>query len=31
MEGEYEMLADDGRSFMAPVDRFSLSVPRVLH
>ena len=31
MEGEYEMLDDDGRSFMAPVDRFSLSVPRVLH
>lgn len=31
MEGEYEMLADDGQSFMAPIDRFSLSVPRVLH
>lgn len=31
MEGEYEMLGDDGRSFLAPVDRFSLSVPRVLH
>jgi ApaG protein len=31
MEGEYEMLADDGRSFMAPVNRFALSVPRVLH
>ena len=23
MEGEYEMLADDGESFLAPVDRFS--------
>lgn len=31
MEGEYEMLADDGQSFSAPIDRFALSVPRVLH
>jgi ApaG protein len=31
MEGEYEMLADDGQSFLAPVGRFSLAVPRVLH
>jgi ApaG protein len=31
MEGEYEMLADDGRSFLAPIDRFSLAIPRVLH
>jgi ApaG protein len=31
MEGEYEMMADNGDAFMAPVDRFSLSVPRVLH
>jgi ApaG protein len=31
MEGEYEMQADDGRMFMAPIDRFSLAVPRVLH
>lgn len=31
MEGEYEMLGDDGLSFMAPIDRFSLAVPRVLH
>jgi ApaG protein len=31
MEGEYEMLADDGQSFLAPVDRFALAVPRVLH
>lgn len=31
MEGEYEMLADDGESFLAPISRFSLAVPRVLH
>ena len=31
MEGEYEMVADNGDAFLAPVDRFSLSVPRVLH
>ena len=31
MEGEYEMVDDDGHSFLAPIDRFSLSVPRVLH
>ena len=31
MEGEYEMEADDGHSFMAPIDRFSLAMPRVLH
>ena len=31
MEGEYEMVDDDGTSFLAPIDRFSLSVPRVLH
>jgi ApaG protein len=31
MEGEYEMVADDGRAFKAPIDRFSLAVPRVLH
>jgi ApaG protein len=31
MEGEYEMVADDGQAFLAPIDRFSLSVPRVLH
>ena len=31
MEGEYEMMADNGDAFMAPVDRFSLAVPRVLH
>ena len=31
MEGEYGMLGDDGQEFLTPVDRFSLSVPRVLH
>jgi len=31
MEGEYEMIADDGQSFVALIDRFSLAVPRVLH
>jgi ApaG protein len=31
MEGEYEMQADDGQSFLAPIDRFSLAIPRVLH
>ena len=31
MEGEYEMQADNGDSFMAPIDRFSLAMPRVLH
>ena len=31
MEGEYEMVDDEGRSFLAPIDRFPLSVPRVLH
>lgn len=31
MEGEYEMVDDDGRSFLAPIDRFSLAIPRVLH
>jgi ApaG protein len=31
MEGEYEMQADDGQMFLAPIDRFSLAVPRVLH
>jgi ApaG protein len=31
MEGEYEMMAENGDAFMAPIDRFSLAVPRVLH
>lgn len=31
MEGEYEMVNDDGQTFLAPIDRFSLSIPRTLH
>ena len=31
MKGSYEMLADDGSRFDAPIDEFVLSTPRVLH
>ncbi|RMG38396.1 MAG: Co2+/Mg2+ efflux protein ApaG [Gammaproteobacteria bacterium] len=31
MEGEYEMITDDGRTFLAPIPRFTLSIPRTLH
>lgn len=31
MEGEYEMVTDAGEGFIAPIDRFSLSIPRTLH
>jgi ApaG protein len=31
MEGRYEMLADDGTRFDAPIPAFTLSVPRTLH
>jgi ApaG protein len=31
MEGEYEMVADSGERFLAPIAAFSLSVPRTLH
>jgi len=31
MEGEYEMVTDDGTSFDAPIARFALSIPRTLH
>jgi ApaG protein len=31
MQGEYSMLADDGERFDAPIPKFTLSVPRVLH
>ena len=31
MHGSYEMLADDGTRFEAPIPRFTLSVPRTLH
>ncbi len=31
MRGTYQMRADDGREFDAPIPPFTLSVPRVLH
>lgn len=31
MQGEYEMIADDGVRFLAPIPRFSLAIPRTLH
>ena len=31
MQGSYQMLADDGTRFDAPIAAFTLSVPRVLH
>lgn len=31
MRGSYQMVADDGTRFEAPVPEFTLSVPRVLH
>ncbi|MCC5810537.1 MAG: Co2+/Mg2+ efflux protein ApaG [Ectothiorhodospiraceae bacterium] len=31
MEGSYEMLADDGTSFQAPIAPFTLAMPRTLH
>lgn len=31
MQGSYEMQADDGSEFEAPVDVFNLSVPNALH
>lgn len=31
MQGSYQMLADDGTLFEAPIDPFTLSVPRTLH
>ena len=31
MHGSYEMLADDGTRFDAPIPEFVLSVPRTLH
>jgi ApaG protein len=31
MSGSYQMLADDGTRFDAPIPEFVLSVPRVLH
>jgi ApaG protein len=31
MRGSYQMMADDGTPFDAPIPEFTLSVPRVLH
>ncbi|MGH8689169.1 MAG: Co2+/Mg2+ efflux protein ApaG [Burkholderiales bacterium] len=31
MHGEYQMVAEDGTRFDAPIPAFTLSVPRVLH
>ena len=31
MHGTYQMIAEDGRQFDAPIPSFTLSVPRVLH
>ena len=31
MRGSYQMVAEDGTRFEAPVPQFTLSVPRVLH
>ena len=31
MQGRYDMLADDGTRFNAPIAAFTLSVPRTLH
>lgn len=31
MHGSYQMVADDGTKFDAPIKPFTLSVPRVLH
>lgn len=31
MRGSYQMVAEDGTAFEAPIPEFTLSVPRVLH
>ena len=31
MRGSYQMVAEDGRAFDAPIPEFTLSMPRVLH
>lgn len=31
MRGSYQMLADDGHEFNAPITEFTLSIPRTLH
>ena len=31
MHGSYQMIADDGNEFEAPIAPFTLSIPRILH
>jgi len=31
MRGSYQMIAEDGTKFDAPIPEFTLSIPRVLH
>jgi ApaG protein len=31
MHGTYQMIAEDGQQFDAPIPSFTLSVPRILH
>ena len=31
MKGSYQMVAEDGKNFDAPIFEFTLSIPRVLH
>ena len=31
MRGTYQMIAEDGHTFEAPIPLFTLSVPRILH
>lgn len=31
MQGDYQMLADDGTRFEAPIPAFTLTIPRTLH
>jgi ApaG protein len=31
MHGSYQMVAEDGLQFDAPIPQFALSMPRVLH
>jgi ApaG protein len=31
MRGSYQMIAEDGRQFDAPIPEFTLSMPRILH
>ncbi|MBI2295276.1 MAG: Co2+/Mg2+ efflux protein ApaG [Betaproteobacteria bacterium] len=31
MRGSYQMIAEDGKQFDAPIPEFTLSIPRVLH